>query len=63
MVAGERVKGYLVVNQRQCLDMAGWNTVTTIIALSDRMGVVAAGAIKITPLQEDDEPVARAIHD
>ena len=63
MVAGERVKRYLVVNQGQCLCMARWNTVTTIIALSDRMGVVAAGAIEITPLQENDEPVARPVHD
>jgi len=43
--------------------MARWNTVTTMIALSDRMGVVAAGAIEITPLQKDNEPVARPVHD
>jgi hypothetical protein len=43
--------------------MAGRDTVTTMIALSDRMGIVAVGAIEIAPLQKDNEPVARPVHD
>jgi hypothetical protein len=63
MIAGERVKRYLILNQGQCPGVAGWNTVTAVIALSDRMGIVAAGAVEITALQENDEPVSGPVHD
>jgi hypothetical protein len=42
--------------------MAGGNAVTAMIALSDRMGIVATGAVEIAALQKDDQPVARPIH-
>jgi hypothetical protein len=33
-----------------------------MITLADRVWVMASGAIEITALQKDDQPIARPVH-
>ena len=45
----------------ECIGRAILNTVAAMVAYPDRMWVVTVFTLKITALQEDNEPVARPV--
>ncbi|EGA64155.1 hypothetical protein VIBR0546_06662 [Vibrio brasiliensis LMG 20546] len=47
---------------RERLSRTARYTISTMVAVIDRMGVMAVFAVEVTPLQKDDQAIARSIY-